>query len=248
MINYFIFNGKDSRDFDIQLAEYPPMVKPRERIETITVPGRSGTLHIKEDENIFESYIKPFNIVALDPTRIDEIKEWLHGSGELIIGNEIDWIYDGYITEAIEFTRFYRGWHSATLNIEVQPFKKSRRIHTQALQSGNVDNYIQCDSKYPTPFVINMMDHPSATALFRINDLSIKTVFGVGETNTGWSQVISEKGIAMFQESDDPQSPVRTVPLVYSDQKAMVLEHGINKIKILKQCSTPTISYRKLTI
>ena len=90
MKKYFIFNGKDSRDFEVYIEEYPPIVRPKERIETITVPGRSGTLHMREAEGVYESYTKSFEIIAVNPARIDEIKEWLKGAGELIIGNELD--------------------------------------------------------------------------------------------------------------------------------------------------------------
>ena len=55
MKKYFIFNGKDSRDFEVYIEEYPPIVRPKERIETITVPGRSGTLHMREAEGVYES-------------------------------------------------------------------------------------------------------------------------------------------------------------------------------------------------
>ncbi len=150
MSNYFIFNGKDSRDFEIQLAEYPPIVSPVERIETITVPGRSGTLHMREGEGVYDSYTKNFEIVALNPERIPEIKKWLRGRGELIVGNELDYIYDGYINAETEFTRFFRGWRKATIPIEVQPFKFSRKkkqiyfdkTETEfEINEGNVSDY-----------------------------------------------------------------------------------------------------------
>lgn len=127
MSNYFIFNGKDSRDFEIQLAEYPPIVSPAERIETVTVSGRSGTLHMREGNGVYDSYTKNFEIVALNPERIPEIKNWLRGRGELTVGNELDFIYDGYVNAETEFTRFFRGWHKATIPIEVQPFKFSQK-------------------------------------------------------------------------------------------------------------------------
>lgn len=126
MKKYFIFNGKDSRDFEIYLEEYPPIVKPKERVDTITVPGRSGTLHMREAEGVYESYTKRFEIIAVNPARIDEIKEWLKGAGELVIGNELDYIYSAYINAEIEFARFFRDWHKAVIPIEVQPYKASK--------------------------------------------------------------------------------------------------------------------------
>lgn len=144
MKKYFIFNGKDSRDFEVYIEEYPPIVRPKERIETITVPGRSGTLHMREAEGVYESYTKSFEIIAVNPARIDEIKEWLKGAGELIIGNELDYIYSAFINAEIEFTRFFRGWHKAVVPIEVQPYKASKNktkvAFTKDLTEFNVES------------------------------------------------------------------------------------------------------------
>lgn len=144
MKKYFIFNGKDSRDFEVYIEEYPPIVRPKERIETITVPGRSGTLHMREAEGVYESYTKSFEIIAVNPARIDEIKEWLKGAGELIIGNELDYIYSAFINAEIEFTRFFRGWHKAVIPIEVQPYKASKNktkvVFTKDLTEFNVES------------------------------------------------------------------------------------------------------------
>ena len=100
-------------------------------MQTLTIPGRSGTLHIKEGkygEDIYDSYYKRFVITALNPSRIPEIKEWLDGDGILTFGNELDWEYDAYVTGSIEFQRSFRGWHAAELSFEVQPYKKSKTI------------------------------------------------------------------------------------------------------------------------
>lgn len=144
MKKYFIFNGRDSRDFEIYLEEYPPIVTPKERIKTITVPGRSGTLHMREAEGVYESYTKNFEIIAVNPARIDEIKEWLKGAGELIIGNELDYIYSAFINAEIEFTRFFRGWRKAVIPIEVQPYKASKNktkvVFTKDLTEFNVES------------------------------------------------------------------------------------------------------------
>lgn len=144
MKKYFIFNGRDSRDFEIYLEEYPPIVTPKERIKTITVPGRSGTLHMREAEGVYESYTKPFEIIAVNPERIDEIKEWLKGAGELIVGNELDYIYSAFINAEIEFNRFFRGWHKAVIPIEVQPYKASKNktkvAFTKELTEFNVES------------------------------------------------------------------------------------------------------------
>ena len=50
---YFIYNGKDSRDMGVILESLPPITRPKRRMETLTIPGRNGTLCI--DEGTYES-------------------------------------------------------------------------------------------------------------------------------------------------------------------------------------------------
>ena len=45
---YFIYNGKDSRDMGVILESLPPITRPKRRMETLTIPGRNGTLCIDE--------------------------------------------------------------------------------------------------------------------------------------------------------------------------------------------------------
>ena len=252
MKNFFIFNGKDSRDFDIQLGEYPPIVKPRERIEPVTVPGRSGTLHLKEGDYIYDSYVKPFNIVALDPSRIDEIKDWLQGSGELIIGNELDWIYDAYIFEQLEFTRFFRGWHRATLNVEVQPFKKSKQEHKEELKYYDEDHVIINKCKFPTPFTIEFTEPKSQVFYLYINGKSWLT--GIeGGMEGGYPYYVkfdSKNGTVQYLYDDDPlNSELRNAWFKGTAKLPLYLESGENTVRYVAPIyDKPIIKYRELSI
>ena len=58
MNDYFVFNGKSSRDFDVYLYGEHTFGAPQREVETITVPGRNGDLSIDKGryENISFSY------------------------------------------------------------------------------------------------------------------------------------------------------------------------------------------------
>ena len=43
---YFIFNGINSKDLGIVIKEMPPITKSEKNIESISVTGRNGNLHI----------------------------------------------------------------------------------------------------------------------------------------------------------------------------------------------------------
>ena len=59
---YFIWNGVSSADMDIVMNDRVPIVRPEERVNHITIPGRAGELTQVEGENIFNSYIQSVEI------------------------------------------------------------------------------------------------------------------------------------------------------------------------------------------
>ncbi len=130
MRNYFLFfpdsGGMiDSRELSIHIEHMPDIQRPTERVETIVILGRSGTLTKKQGENIYDSYTKAFDIVALDEGKIPAIHKLLRGSGKIIFSNEPQYRYTVSITEGWSFNRFFRQWRRATLAMETFPFKES---------------------------------------------------------------------------------------------------------------------------
>lgn len=130
MRNYFIFlpdsGGMiDSRELSIHIEHLPDIQRAPERVEYIVVPGRSGTLTKTEGENVYDSYTKSFDIVALDKEKIPSIHRLLRGNGKIIFSNELQFRYTVSITDGWSFNRFFRQWHRATLSMETQPFKES---------------------------------------------------------------------------------------------------------------------------
>lgn len=136
MRNYFIFlpdsgGMVDSRELSIHIEHMPDIQRAPERVEKIVIPGRSGTLTKTEGADVYDSYIKAFDIVATDESKIQSIQRLLRGNGKIIFSNEPQFRYTVSITDGLSFNRFFRTWRRATLSMETQPFKESaeEKIH-----------------------------------------------------------------------------------------------------------------------
>lgn len=123
---FFKFKNKKSTDFGIDIVQLPDRIKPEKVVETIEIPGRSGTLHIEND--MYKSYTISIpcyiNSFSRKLQNIDNIISWLDGSGELIISQESDKIYDATIINSIPFSQVLGVFPEFLINFEVQPFKK----------------------------------------------------------------------------------------------------------------------------
>ena len=108
---YFIWNGVNSQTKGIEVLDYPPVVKPQERITQVTVPGRQGDLMIpeKNDEPMFEPYLKTVTCCLMPGAGIHDAVAWLRGSGTVTFGNEPGMIYEARIINQISFEKIMRG-------------------------------------------------------------------------------------------------------------------------------------------
>lgn len=125
---FFKFKDKKSTDLGLGIVQLPDRIKPEEIINTIEIPGRSGSLHT--ETQTYKSYtisiVCYLNFLAKTPKNIDNIIHWLNGSGELIISQEIDKIYDARIVNTIPFSNILGVFPEFLVNFEVQPFKRSK--------------------------------------------------------------------------------------------------------------------------
>lgn len=168
MRNYFIYfpdsGGMiDSRELMLHIEHLPDIQRATERVEKITVPGRSGTLTRKEGENVFDSYTKTFDIIALDESKIPKIHALLRGTGKIIFSNEPQFRYTVSFDIGWSFNRFFRQWRRATLSLETQPFKESSELKrytktdiTEDIfgKSSGISLSINCETGIPCPFIV----------------------------------------------------------------------------------------------
>lgn len=131
---YFIYNGKDSRDMGVILESLPPITRPKRRMETLTIPGRNGTLCI--DEGTYES--NPISLKCtlkrgIDPRRITT---WLEPFGNITFSDEIDKYYKARIVNSIPLERVFRISRQFILQLELQPFAYGKEKYRKKYLTG----------------------------------------------------------------------------------------------------------------
>ncbi len=89
------------------VSEYPAISRPKERVNQITIPGRSGVLMLPEsDLPVYEPVLRTAQCWVRPDADIDAICAWLQGSGSVVFGNEPDHSYDARIINQIEFSKY----------------------------------------------------------------------------------------------------------------------------------------------
>ena len=105
----FIWRNTNSADLGVRITEYPPIVRPKERVTQITVPGRQGILTLPEAEQpVYESYLKNVKCWIGPGANREQVISWLQGSGQLVMGNEPDRVYRARIINQIDFEQLLK--------------------------------------------------------------------------------------------------------------------------------------------
>lgn len=132
-MNYFIFNNQNSKDFDIIIEKMPVITKAAKRVDQITIPGRNGKLN--QDEGTYDTSIIQIQCALLEHKRLDEIKAWLNGFGNLILSNYKDRFFKASIINQIDYTDIANAIDEFPLEIELDPFSYSleqyKKIYTE---------------------------------------------------------------------------------------------------------------------
>lgn len=120
MMNYVVWNNKDSRDINgLLICELPPITKPNMRVKETVIDGVDGSII---EELGYESYDKTITVGLKIGADVDEIIEYFTGNGEIVFSNEPDKYYRARIIKGIDYQRLLR-YRTATVTFRVQPFK-----------------------------------------------------------------------------------------------------------------------------
>jgi phage-related protein len=145
---YFTWKGTSSETKNIIVDRYPTMVKPRMRTEAVTIPGKSGTLTLKESDYAYDP-IKLKVECSVETTAAAMVAAgWLQGSGTLILGNESDRSYRARVDEEVVFEQMERGQEprSFSVTFDCQPYRylnpaaSDIEITTSPTTANNPDN------------------------------------------------------------------------------------------------------------
>ena len=118
MQNWFRWNGISCLEYGIIVTELPVITTAKERVEEVQVPGRSGTLHIPDGVDVYDSVNMKLTCYIRNPARIWEISAWLRGEGKIEFANRAGGYYYGRLVNEIAFNKIMRG-HSQ-MNFELE--------------------------------------------------------------------------------------------------------------------------------
>ena len=124
MADWFAWNGVKCTDYGIHVLTHPAISRPKERVTTQAVPGRSGTLTILEGDCVYDEFIAACECVAPNPASIPEFSAWLHGPGIVMFGNRPTGYYHARVSNQIDFETVVRGrqHRQFSVNFRCQPF------------------------------------------------------------------------------------------------------------------------------
>lgn len=120
---WFIWKGRDSLSNGLWVSELPAPTRAAESIRQVEIPGRAGTLTIREGEDVHRGYRKDITVTARSDADFQALTDWLSGDGVLIVSNEPDKAYIAHLANEVKFTRISNTLKTCTLPFFVQPHK-----------------------------------------------------------------------------------------------------------------------------
>lgn len=132
--NYFSWKQEtsdsfvDSRTIGIIAKTLPAYSLPAERVNYVTVPGRSGSLTIREGEDeydyVYDDVVKSVECYCTNTNNFNEMAAYLKGSGQVLFPNRPNGFYYARITNQIDYEQIVRGKPNSTFTVEFtcEPF------------------------------------------------------------------------------------------------------------------------------
>lgn len=198
MLPWMIWNGTDSRQMGLVIST-PPRMYPAERVESITVPGRPGSLLRPEGVGIYDPYTLSIQAANRRTVNPSALLAWLRGSGELVLSTEPDRIYSARIINGGQLNCLFSGVYQGDVQFLCQPLR----------------------GQYPPEPAVSVTPSVSVTSmtLYNPGDVPARCLY----TATGTDDVILSLDGAPAFEIVFPESPGGTV-LVDTDAGQALLD------------------------
>ena len=124
MNDFFIWKGRNCREYGIHVTEQPQLTIPEERVTFTDVPGRSGSMTQVEGIDVYNDLTLTTTCFVADTLRVNEIAAWLKGAGTVTFANRQGGFYYARIVNQIPFERILRGHNNCSfaVNFRCKPF------------------------------------------------------------------------------------------------------------------------------
>ena len=133
-MNSFIFKNQDSyEDYGIVINKLPSLTKAERNVDEIEIQGRDGDLTI--DYETYKPIIFTLECTALDEDKMEDIKSWLDGFGDLIFSWRSDKYYKAKMINKIDISESMDSLGEFPLLFKCQPHAYSLNNETITLQA-----------------------------------------------------------------------------------------------------------------
>lgn len=132
-MNYFIWNGIDSRRMGLWVESLPPITRPPVRYQQITIPGRAGSLTVKEDDlpeaadgsDIYDAYVRECRVMPRPGADIHAILRWLSPGEQagVVFSNEPKRVQRAEVLDQFDFAHAFACQREATIRFLCDPLK-----------------------------------------------------------------------------------------------------------------------------
>lgn len=201
----FIFKGKSAKDMGVIMTQEWEDARPPINYEEIEIDGRNGAIYTPLN---FKDISKPIECILLNKSMIQEVSQWLQGSGNFEINGRQK---ESYIFDQIDFSR-----HGPFKNIFTIPFVFSPFWYTAN------DRYIQY-----TECVVNNGNHNSSP-MIKITGSGIAKINIADITLTITFDSSGQIEIDCLNKSEDKPKCI-SIGFDYP-----ILKPGINKLSVIE--------------
>lgn len=134
-IDWFEWNGVKCTEYGMHVLKQPSFIRASERTNSVTIPGRAGSLTLLEGEDIYDDIDMVCTCIIDDPyktvgdTKINQIEKicgWLRGYGKVKFAFDTDGYYEARVTNQISFEKIVAGNPHRSFQVQFQckPFKR----------------------------------------------------------------------------------------------------------------------------
>ena len=111
MLDWFTWNGVDCRDYGIHVLQQPTYFRAKERVENITIPGRSGALTRLEGDDVYDNQQLTCTCIIhnSEDNRVENINSWLRGNGKLVFATRQNGFFKGRLNSQLQYAQLVRG-------------------------------------------------------------------------------------------------------------------------------------------
>ena len=126
-MGFIIYNGKSSKEVDLEVETFPAYTSPKRSYDKVTIPGRNGDIIVDNGswENVSRTYSVSVGSRHRDYTEmVNKISEWLHSSFtycRLEDSYEPEYFRLAAFLDEIEFSNIYNQGAKADITFDCKP-------------------------------------------------------------------------------------------------------------------------------